>query len=422
MNNLNRWRISFVVVLILAVGTGFGWYLKSASQVTAVSSSNDIVKAEDVDMTEFWKAWKILDSKHVSSASTSVQQRVWGAVEGLASSYGDDYTVFMPPSEAKSFNDEISGSLEGVGMEVGIRDGMLTVISPIKDSPAEKADIRAGDKIIEVNGKKTEGMSVDEAVSNIRGAKGTKATLLLLRKGASELITKEITRDVIKVPTIKTEIKNGKNDKDSVFVISLYSFNAQSPSLFRKALREFIESGTNKLILDLRNNPGGYLDAATDMANFFLPVGAVIVTEDYGGKGKNDEYKSKGYNIFDPKNQSMLILVNEGSASASEILAGALQEHGIAKLIGTKTFGKGSVQELVRITPDTYLKVTVARWLTPLGHNISKEGITPDIIASSTPRVAPATDKNGKTEAVTEPLVEKDAQMDKALEIIRKLR
>ena len=169
-----------------------------------------------------------------------------------------------------------------------------------------------------------------------------------------------------------------------MFVIRLYSFSAQSPRLFRDALRKFVESGSNKLLLDLRGNPGGYLEAAVDMASWFLPAGKIIVTEDSGKNGKRAPHRSRGYDIFN-KNLKFVILVNAGSASASEILAGALQEHGVAKLVGTKTFGKGSVQEVVKLTPETNLKVTVARWLTPNGVSISLAGLKPDVEVKMTP-------------------------------------
>jgi carboxyl-terminal processing protease len=194
-----------------------------------------------------------------------------------------------------------------------------------------------------------------------------------------------------------------------VFIIKLYTFTAQSHDLFRNSLREFINSGKNKLILDLRGNPGGYLNSAWDIASQFLPSGKVIVIEDFGGKGvENKVYRSKGYDVLNNyfgKNYKIITLVNGGSASAAEILAGALQEHGISKLLGTKTFGKGSVQELVEITSETSLKVTIARWMTPKGHNLSHDGLEPDIEIKITQK-----DIESK----------KDPQLDKAVEILSK--
>jgi carboxyl-terminal processing protease len=207
----------------------------------------------------------------------------------------------------------------------------------------------------------------------------------------------KIKRDTIKVPVIETESKSG-----GIFVIKMYSFSATSAYDFRGALRKFVESGDNKLILDLRGNPGGYLEAAIDMASWFLPAGKVVVKERYGD-GKEDVYRSVGYDIF--KKLPMVILVNEGSASASEILAGALQEQGVAKLVGQKTFGKGSVQELVPVTGDTSLKVTIAKWLTPNGRSISDMGLEPDVKVDFTEKDLAA---------------QKDPQMEKAIEMLTK--
>jgi carboxyl-terminal processing protease len=208
--------------------------------------------------------------------------------------------------------------------------------------------------------------------------------------GATAPIVRKLVRDVINIPTLDTDITH-----PDTFIIKLYSFTATSPDLFRNALRQFVQSGDHKLILDLRGDPGGYLDAAWDMASWFLPAGKIIVTEDFGGHQPSNIYRSKGYDVFNG-NLKMLILVDNGSASAAEILAGALQEQGVAKLVGAKTFGKGVVQELVPITPDTSLKITVARWLTPNGHNLSHDGLDPDYpvtATSSDPMVDPVMNK-----------------------------
>ena len=351
----------------------------------------------------FWKVWNVLSEKYVTATTTDTQKRIWGAIQGLAASQGDPYTVFFPPEEDKAFKGDISGNFEGVGMEIGIKDGILTVVAPLKNSPAERGGVMAGDKIIKINDVSTADTSVEKAVKQIRGAKGTKVKLLLLREGTSEPLEKTLTRDTIDIPTLDTEIKSG------VYIIKLYSYTSQSPLLFRNAMRSFLESGSNKLIIDLRGNPGGYLDAAWDMTSWFLPMGKVIVTEDFGGKGENKIYRSKGYDVlnkyFGEGKYKVAILVNSGSASAAEIMSGALQEHGVAKLVGLKTFGKGSVQELVSITPETSLKVTIARWLTPKGHNLSHDGLVPDYEVKISQK-----DVDAKI----------DPQMNKAVEILLK--
>jgi carboxyl-terminal processing protease len=291
----------------------------------------------------------------------------------MVKSLGDPYTIFFPPVESKSFADEISGNFEGVGMEVGMKDDVLTVIAPLKNTPAYRAGIKSGDKIVKIDETVTNGLNTSEAIKLIKGPKGTKVKFTMVREGEKEPLIIEVVRDIIDIPTIDTETKNG------VFIIHLYNFSAISSNSFRNALREFVESGNDKLILDLRGNPGGYLEAAVDMASWFLPAGKVIVKEDFKNEQDAQIFRSKGYNIFN-ENLKMVVLIDGGSASASEILAGALHEHGVATLIGTQSFGKGSVQELVPITSDTSLKVTIARWLTPNGNSISHGGLTPDTV------------------------------------------
>lgn len=331
----------------------------------------------DLDFSPYWKAWRILEEKFIAASSTdtiSAEDRLYGSIEGLAASYNDPYTVFLPPREAEIFQTSISGSFSGVGMEVGMRDGILTIIAPLKGTPADKAGVQPGDYILKIDGTLTQGMSVDEAVELIRGEKGTEVVLTLLREGEQEPLDIPIVRDDITIPSIHTEFT-----EDNIFIIELYNFSAPSIEDFKKALDEFNSSSSTQLLLDLRGNPGGFLDAAIDMASYFLPQGKVVVIEDFGDEKKDRTHRSKGYTSL-KDGVEIVILVNQGSASASEILAGALSEHGRAILVGEKTYGKGSVQELISITDDTDIKVTVARWLTPNGVSISQNGITPDVV------------------------------------------
>ncbi len=398
-------RIYGFVALLALGGVFYGGYtygLKQAPEIYKVTSleNKEDMKPATVDFSPFWKTWNALNEKYVptkiSTTSEEIvsgnQEKVWGAIQGLAASLRDPYTVFFPPEENKMFESEISGIFEGVGMEIGIKENTLTVVAPLKGTPAEKAGIQTGDKILKIDDTFTDGMSTDIAVRKIRGKQGTSVKLLVSRKSKNAPFEISIVRGVINIPVIDTEVKlsDGKSSPDKtvglnengVFIIKLYSFTSQSPNLFREALREFILSGSDKLVLDLRGNPGGYLEAAVDMASWFLETGKPVVKEEYA---KDDVriYRSKGYNVFN-KNLKMVILVDGGSASASEILAGALREYGIAQLVGTKTFGKGSVQELVSITPETSLKLTVARWLTPSDKNISEEGLVPDFVVERT--------------------------------------
>jgi carboxyl-terminal processing protease len=402
MNTKDK-KLIYVLVGIPAIilALFIGVYIGSHSSATV--NRSDLVDQSLVTSDKFqifWKAWQILDNKFVTAASSTVDSKIYGAIQGLASSYGDPYTVFFPPEEAKAFAEDIAGNFQGVGMEIGIKDKQLQVVAPIKDSPAFNAGVKTGDLILKIDGTSTMDMSVDEAVKLIRGPKGSTVKINFLPVGGTKPVDKNITRDVINIPTLDTDTKQG-----GIFVIKLYSFTADSPDLFRNALRQFVASGDHKLILDLRGNPGGYLDAAWDMASWFLPAGKTVVTEDFGSNKEPQVYRSKGYNIFN-NNLQMMILVDNGSASAAEILAGALKENGIAKLVGVKTFGKGSVQELVSLTSDTSLKVTIARWLTPSGHNLSHDGLDPDYNVEITDK-----DVASKT----------DSQMNKAVDLLKAL-
>jgi carboxyl-terminal processing protease len=383
---MGKERYTQILISVLIAGVLFttGFYVGRRNSLDNIPAQFlNATSTENVDLAPFWKAWNLLDERFAPASSTvpkvSDQAKIWGAIQGLASSYGDPYTVFFPPVESKTFEEEISGSFGGVGMEIGVADGLLTVIAPLKGTPAEKVGVLAGDKIIMIGDKPAQKMTTDEAIKMIRGEVGTSVVITFERKGVKEPIIKTLVRASIEIPTVDTKILPG-----NVFVISLYNFSATSPNLFRGALRKFIESGSDKLVLDLRNNPGGYLEAALDMASWFLPTGKVVVTENFGDKTAPIIYRSKGYDIFTDK-LKFVILVNEGSASASEILAGALREQNKAILIGEKTFGKGSVQELVPVTFSTSLKITVAHWFTPLGKSISNGGLTPDIEVKLTP-------------------------------------
>ncbi|MDB5265150.1 MAG: ctpA [Parcubacteria group bacterium] len=384
--SLRSFRFAAALALMLAIGFAGGISVNAEgatrvlSNIAALGGGLDATPAEDADLTDFWKAWNTLDGRfvqtHASSTLPGSKEKLWGAIQGLADSYGDPYTVFMPPSEAKVFQEDIKGNFEGVGMEIGEKDGILTVIAPLKDTPAERAGLRPGDGILAIDGTSTDGLSTDEAIKLIRGPKGSIVTFRIFRAG--EISDFKVTRDTIQVPTIKEDL-----DKASgVYTIALYTFTANSGDLFARAISNFNASGSKKLIIDLRGDPGGYLEAAVSIASNFLPEGAVVVTEDYKGKQENIVHRSTGKGTIG-KDVKVAILIDQGSASASEILSGALQDAKIATLIGTRSFGKGSVQELVNINGGA-LKVTVARWLTPSGRSISDGGLTADIKADLT--------------------------------------
>lgn len=335
----------------------------------------------EADLSEFWRVWNLLEDKFVTSTSSSTpnrQAKLEGAIAGLVASYGDPYTVFMPAEEASYFAEDISGNFNGVGMEVGLRDGLITVIAPLPESPAERASIRSGDIITKIDGESTDKMTVDQAVRLIRGEADTEVKLTLYREGETELIEKTITREVITIPTLVTE------EKDGTFIIRLYSFNGLSESMMREALVKLDRSGQKRLILDLRGNPGGFLESAVAIAGYFMPEGKVVVRENFGEGKEETVYRTEGQRVFGLNPDNFVVLIDGGSASASEILAGALSEHDVATTIGETTFGKGSVQELVELPSDSALKVTIARWLTPDGVSFSEGGLEPDVMIERT--------------------------------------
>ena len=359
---------------------GFSDRLSAVFAATSLSL-NDLIgdtQPSEVEADQFWRAWRLLEQNYIPTTASSTipdeEERIYGAIAGLAASYNDPYTVFFPPADAEVFKEDISGEFSGVGMELGLRDGRLVVVAPLKNSPAERAGILTGDFVIGVDDKPTEGLAVDEAVKLIRGPKGTAVRLLILREGTEQPFEVRIVRDTIVIPAINNYLRD-----DGIYVIELYSFSANSTEHFRQALREFVESGSHKLIFDLRGNPGCYLEASVQMASFFLPVGEPVVTEDFKDKREAIVHRSEGYDVFKNYDLDMAILVNQGTASASEILAGALEQHGVATLVGMTTFGKGSVQELISLGGGAELKVTIARWLTPDGTSLSEGGLEPEI-------------------------------------------
>lgn len=398
-------KLSYVIISLIIIGgtLGLGIYIGYSNRPEIEKISSVINKNPQVetiaDFSTFWKVWNTLNEKSIYAKKVGDQDRVWGAISGLTSSLGDPYTVFFPPKENKSFNEEIAGSFEGIGAEIGMKDKILTVIAPLKDTPSWKAGVKAGDKIVKINKVNTNNMTVDDAIDLIRGPQGTTVTLTILRLKENETRDLVVTRERIQIPTIDTELRS-----DGIFVIKFYSFSENSASLFRDALIKFIDSKSSRLILDLRGNPGGYLDSAVNIGSWFINEGDVILSEDSLNGSKPKIYRSHGPRLFNDK-LSFVVLIDGGSASASEILAGALSEHGIATLVGEKTFGKGSVQELIKITDDTSLKVTVANWYTPNGVSISLQGLSPDI-------EVPITQKDIDAK--------KDPQMDKAVEILLK--
>jgi len=400
--------IFFVVIVSAAFGAGF-YFAKSRVPVAAPEGiiNEELGKPENLDFSLFWEAWTKLEEKYVDNSKIDYKKMLYGAITGMADSLKDDYTVFFPPEDSKIFKEDVNGEFSGVGMEIGVKNSTLTVIAPIEGTPAERAGLMAGDKIVKINGQDSGDMAVDEAVKLIRGQRGTEVSLTIFRDGWDDVKDFKIIRDVIEVPSIKLEMLASPGEAggkaDGIAHIKLYQFSEVARSSFNKAGLEILNGPAKKIILDLRNNPGGYLEVAQDIAGWFLEKGELVAIEDFGGKEENQEYRAKGPSNF--SSYKMVVLINKGSASASEILAGALRDNRNVPLIGEKSFGKGSVQQLEELREGS-LKITIARWLTPKGTMINGQGLTPDIEVKMTEE-----DYKNK----------KDPQLDKAIEVLKEM-
>jgi carboxyl-terminal processing protease len=383
--------ISVFLVIVILASFGGGFYYGE--------SQCKICPPEEIDFSLFWEAWAKLQERFVDKEKFDVQKMIYGAISGMVKSLEDPYTVFLNPEDAKRFIEDVKGTFEGVGMEIGTKKGQLQVIAPLEGTPAQKAGLRAGDKIVKVDDTLTLDITLDEAVNLIRGPKGTEVTLTIFREEWGQTQEIKIIRGVIEIPSLKWEVKD-----ENIAYLKLYHFSEKASFDFREAAIEILTSPARKIILDLRNNPGGYLEVAQDIAGWFLKRGQIVVIEDFGLEREQKIYKTQGNASL--AEYPMVILINQGSASGSEILAGALRDNRGIKLIGEKSFGKGSVQELERLKGGSSLKITVAKWLTPKGELITDIGLEPDI----------------EIEMTEEDYEEdRDPQLDKALEIIKSL-
>lgn len=391
----------FILGAAFWLGTLYGYeHRPAAEKVLGVLNQAPPRQFQNVDFGLFWDAWAKLEEKYVDRSKIDRQKMVYGAITGIAQSLKDPYTQFFPPAETKQFQEDIKGSFGGIGAEIGIRKGVLTIIAPLKGNPAERAGLKAGDSIIKINDTSTADLMLEEAVRMIRGEVGTKVRLSIFREGFKQPKEYTITRETIKVVVLTTEKRTG-----GIFIIKLHEFTEGAAGEFRKAVQEFSESGSQKLVLDLRNDPGGFLTVAVDIASWFEPQGEIVARERYAD-GKEDLYRSSGYRFFE--HVPTVILINEGSASASEIVAGALRDIRGIKLVGAKTFGKGSVQEVVDLPKNASMKITIAKWLTPKGTEINGKGLEPDVKVDI-PETPPAGQEN------------KDPILEKGIDILNGL-
>ncbi len=389
---------------IVLVAYFFGFYagensVPSLYKVQGVTNTQ--ARIDNVDFNIFWDAWKAATDKYVDRKMIDPQKMVYGAIEGMVASLGDPYTSFFTPEQSQMLEDDINGSFSGIGAEIGFKKGILTVIAPLKDSPAERTGLRAGDKIVKINDGFTGELSLEEAVTKIRGERGTQVVLNIIREGFTEPRDFTITRDTIRVPLVTMRMEQG-----NIAYIQLFNFLGDVDQEFQKVARQALGQGAKKVVLDLRNNAGGFLDSAIETASFFIPEGEVVAIEDFGNNGKQrNEFRSNGYRYF--QNMPVVVLIDGGSASAAEIVAGALKDTRNVPLVGEKTFGKGSVQEVLDLANNTSIKITVAKWLTPSGASIHEQGIEPTVKVEMT-----AQDREDGN----------DPQLAKALEIARGLK
>lgn len=386
---LRKYFLFYFIVAVVA-GSFFGGYRYGRQAVTlplkiapASQEGGRVVNAQkplpdhlskDVDFDLFWDVWKRAKSEYITK-DTPDTKLFYGAVSGIVSALDDPYSVFFDPQKAKEFSESLSGTFDGIGAEIGMKNNQLVIIAPLPEMPAEKAGLRGGDKILSIDKKSTANMPIDEAVTKIRGMRGTVVMLTIYRDGEQKERDVSVTRDKIVIQAVRSEVK-----EDGVGYIRIVHFTEGTAVDFRNAVNTLLDKKITRLVVDLRNNPGGYLEAAVQVAGYWVD-GETVVIEQYDGE-RREEYKGKSRARL--SHMPTVVLVNKGSASASEIVAGALQDYKKATIIGEQTFGKGSVQDVQTLKDGSTLKLTIAKWLTPKGRTIQGDGITPDIAVEMT--------------------------------------
>lgn len=367
----------FVLVLAVLYGTFAFGYLQGQKGRSVFGLApqkivnTEVGKPEAVDFSLFWEAWNKLQRDSVFE--TNAEAMLYASISGLLSSVNDPYTTFFTPEDNERFLDDIKGHFDGIGVELLMKNGQPTVVAPLSDSPAAKAGMRAGDVIVKVDSVESSTLGFNEIIDKIRGLKGSTVELEVAREGADKLLTFTIVRDTITVDSVSWEEKTSGGKR--IMHVKVRQFGDDTDRLFADFVAAVKKSKPDGLVLDLRNNPGGYFESAIDMASYFVDDGLIVQQKDKDGKQTDFSTTRKA----ELKDFPTVVLVNAGSASASEIVSGALQDRKAATLIGEKTFGKGSVQELVNLSNGSAVKITIASWLTPNGRQINKEGIAPDI-------------------------------------------
>ncbi|MFA4873151.1 MAG: S41 family peptidase [Patescibacteria group bacterium] len=409
----NRSWVKQALLTLLYIGAIFGAYVGGFSlgreeglkggiqtggeggKVTNKDAGSSASLLQNADFNLYWDVWKWIQGNFIDKPIDE-KKLFYGSLAGMVASLDDPYSAFMEPKQAQEFSEELQGKFQGIGAEIGIRDKKLTVVAPLPETPAELEGLKSGDWIIEIDGTDTTGMMLDDAVNRIRGEKGTQVKLLIMREDFKEPKTFVITRDNIKIVSVRSEVKEG-----GIGYVQISNFNADTGERFRNAAESMLVQNVKGLVLDLRNDPGGYLSMAVEIASYWVDVESPVVLE-RSGDTLVEEYRAI-------KNQALkgiptVVLINRGSASASEIVAGALQDYALATLIGQQSFGKGSIQEMHDFSDGSAVKLTIARWFTPKNRQIDKEGIAPDV------------EVDIKEEDIT---AGKDPQLEKALEILK---
>lgn len=356
-------------------------------------ANKELMKPRSVDFGIFWQAWIQVQEKYVGEADA--QKMIYGAVAGMVQSLNDPYSLFMEPGFSKTFLEDLSGSVEGIGAEISIKNNVLTIISPLSSSPAEKAGLKPNDQIVKIGNDLSDGFSLEEAIQKIRGKAGSTVKLTIMREGWGSPQIIEIKREKITIKSVEWRVA-----ADNIGYIKISQFGEDTAELAKQAVQELKVKNVQAVILDLRHNPGGYLESSVEVASLFMPEG-VVVKEKYKD-GHIDEEKTTQAPVM--AKEKLIVLVDGGSASASEIVAGALQDTGRATLVGEKTFGKGSVQNLSDLADSATLRLTIAKWLTPKNRAIDKQGIEPDVKVE-------LTEDNIKAD--------QDPQLDKAMELAK---
>ncbi|MFY9484394.1 MAG: S41 family peptidase [Patescibacteria group bacterium] len=366
--------VTLVLVLLLAGASYFAGFLHGHRNVVFEEKlkpkivSTELAKPAEVDFSLFWNVWNHIEEQYVGSFDP--QKAVYGAVSGLVESLKDPFSLFLTPEDSKKFLDDLRGQFQGIGAELALKNEKIIVVAPLTGSPSERAGLRPNDQIIKIDGQDIGVLTFGEVITKIRGPKGTTVTLTVLREGTAEPLEFTMKREVIKIESVKLEVKDG------IAHLKIIQFGDDTTQEAQKAAEQIITTDAKGIVLDMRNNPGGFLNAAIDVASLFLEDGKLVVSEQAKGTERK-EFKT----TITPrlKDKKLVVLVNGGSASGSEIVAGALRDHNRAKLVGEKTFGKGSVQSLEDLPGGSSLRITIAKWLTPSGKQINGEGISPDI-------------------------------------------